>query len=271
MNVLKQGIRGEFSGAMLPRYLLGMSLVFWGLVYFCWRLYPAENQFSIMTHFFSFLGSFDEKHNPQGWWLFSIALIFLGIAHIPLTIFFYRRFSVISKHGAALGALLFLLGSVGMILVAFFPESRRHFWDDLSFGVIHIRIAGFSAMVFGLGIFWHGLLLIKGWFFMTENTASHSFHYQRLVWPYAFWMLMFLLTAWHLIQRHFMYMVLRKAIAAGDAPSVHYFKAFSDSRFSLFLWENIIIYTWFIFLIWFSLALPRELPGPDTTSDGRTT
>ncbi|MCK5863064.1 MAG: hypothetical protein KAH38_11295, partial [Candidatus Hydrogenedentes bacterium] len=83
MEFLIRMLTGDFERTEIRRYLILMSVVFWGFILLAWIGYPAENKYSIMTHTFSFLGSYKTKHSPQWWWLFSIAMLFWCCAGIP--------------------------------------------------------------------------------------------------------------------------------------------------------------------------------------------
>ena len=91
-NRLRRIFSGDLSVPEARRLVLLKAGIFWGLIFLCWVIYPAENAFSIQTHTFSFLGSFEEKHNPAGWWLFTVAMCFWGIAMLPFAAYVYRRF-----------------------------------------------------------------------------------------------------------------------------------------------------------------------------------
>lgn len=252
--------RGQLSKEGLPVYLLAMTVAFWGLIYLSWRYYPEEHYFSVMTHFFSLLGAFDDNQNPGGWWWFSAAIIAWGFFMIPLSFYAYRRFCFISKKGAALGLFFFLASCAGLLLVGIFPQANVPIFGDLHFGTVHILCALFCGGAFGLAVLWHGLLLLFHHVFGEKQRSSPYFNLRRLFWPFALWMAVFFSMTYHLVKRDIMYTQLRKAIAVGEAPYVNYLKAFQETRFSFFLWENIMIFAHFIFLIWFFFILPRELP-----------
>jgi hypothetical protein len=79
MELLKRFLSGDLERTEIRRYLIFMTGVFWGLIFLAWLGYPAEHKYSITTHTFSFLGSYNEEHSPQWWWLFSIAMLFWSV------------------------------------------------------------------------------------------------------------------------------------------------------------------------------------------------
>ena len=184
MTSLCSAIKGDFTLPMLRRYVLIEAVVFWGLIFTAWISYPAENRESIMTHTFSFLGSFESKHNPQWWWIFSIAMAFWGTANAPLVLYAHRPFAAISVWGARAGAGLFLLGSVGIVLIAIFPDARGEVIGNWEWTEIHEKAAIAVAAGFILGILWHGALLLMDLLFSGNNSI---FQHRKFIGPYLFW------------------------------------------------------------------------------------
>ena len=91
METLANLANGHFSPRALRVYLATLSGAFLGLIFLCWRQFPEENAFSILTHTFSYLGSFNEDRNPEGWPLFCIAVTGWGLASVPLVRYTVRR------------------------------------------------------------------------------------------------------------------------------------------------------------------------------------
>ena len=261
MGALRRYIKGDFEHNELRVYLAFEALFFWGLIFICWVIYPEENKYSIMTHTFSFLGSFQSNHNPSGWWLFSAAMVFWGTATVPLVLYLYRRFAAISIWGARAGACLLLAGCVGVVLVALFPDAHGAVIGDVEWTDIHEKAALLIAAGFCLGISWHGILLLKDRFSrraFIENTRSD---YRRLAWPYVFWAVMVGVAAYFQIKWEFVYADMKAAAgASGERIGSHWAEAL-NTWYSFPLWENVMIGTLFVFLIWFSLVVPNEVPA----------
>jgi hypothetical protein len=258
MDVLTRCLWGDFRMIELRRYLAFESLTFCGLIFVSWLSYPDEHHYSIMTHTFSFFGSFESKHNPEWWWIFSIAMTFWGCATVPLVFYVYRRFVTVAAWGARLGVLLMLAGCAGVVLVACFPDAHGAVIGDAEWTDIHEKAALLVAAGFGLGIPWLGLLLLKDRFFGRTARNGYRFDHGRLLWPYLFWLTvtgtaMYFQIAWEFVYAE------RKA--AADAAGAHFGSHWAEAlntRYSFPLWENITIYALFIFLMWFGIALPGE-------------
>ena len=252
---------GHFTRPQLRRYLMTMAGVFWGLILLAWLSYPREHHYSIMSHTFSFLGSNSEEHNPGWWWIFSIAMMFWSVSMLPIVQYTYRRFAVVSKWAAGVGAFLFVLGSVGIAIVALFPDSK-----DVVLGFssteVHEKGAVLVAIGYTLGILWHA-----GMFLRDRLTHRHGgFRLRKLAWPYAAWSGMVGMAAYNQITWGLRYETM-KAEAARTGTSIR--SSWGESLNTIYafpLWENLVIYTLFLFLVWFALAVPHE-PGARVDQD----
>jgi len=258
MEAIKRYLSGDLEKAEIRRYLMVMSCVFWGFIFLAWLGYPAEHKYSITTHTFSFLGSYNEEHNPQWWWLFSIAMLFWCFAGMALAQYYRRRFSEISVWAAWVGAILFMLGCLNIGLVAVFPDVRTVLSNGMRVTEIHEKVAVFAAASFILCIIWHGVLLLKDWLgevlFGNDRQLAHSGMWP----PYVFWLTVLIVGSYHLIKWEHIYAAKK---AAAKAAGLHIGSSWSEAmgtRYAFPLWENVLIYTLFIFLIWFAAALSKE-------------
>ncbi len=258
METLKQWAVGDFRPAGLRRYLGIEAAIFWGLIFLCWTLYPVENKYSIMTHTFSFLGSFETKHNPQFWWLFSAAMMFWGVASVPLVLHLRRRFSAISNGGAAVGAVLMLAGCVGISLIGVFPDAHGRVIGNAEWTDIHEKAAIAVAVGFILGIAWYGLLLLKD----RLAGGQSGFDHRKTIWPYAFWLAVLVVVGYFLVTWEFVYADMKAAAEAAGEPIGSAWSEALNTRYSFPLWENIWIYSNYVFLAWLSLAVPEEVAAP---------
>lgn len=247
-------LTGGFDGRELKWYLGLVTAFFWTLIFLAWVSYPTENRYSIMTHTFSFLGSFETKHNPSWWWIFSIAMTFWGLAVLPLTGYVFRRFRHISLTGSIVGVLFFVCGGIGLIGVALFPDASGRLIGDWRWTDIHEKAAVMTAIGFGLGFPWYGLLLIKQR--LSKKAIPFGFNFSRFIWPYAFWFSVFIVAAYFLIKWEIVYAEMR---ANARATGAHIGSSWSEAMNTIYsfpLWENILIYSMYIFLVWFILLLP---------------
>ncbi len=259
MDVLKRALSPNlFDDAGIRRYLFFVSATFWALIFLAWLGYPAENRYSIMTHTFSFLGSWETKHSPHWWWLFTLAMMFWGVTGIPLALYIRRRFSAVSGWGAWLGAALFLLGFVNIALVGVFPDVKTVLPGNLRMTDIHARVAVLAAAGFILGISWHGLLLLKDWLGATFFGGDRQLARRAFIAPYLFWMSITGVAAYFLIKWEFVYAEKKAAAQAAGIPIGSSWSEAMNTRYSFPLWENVLIYMLFIFLVWFTLILSGE-------------
>lgn len=248
--MLQRAISGQFHPHELRRYLVFKALVFWGLIGTCWLVFPPENHYSIMSHTFSFLGSFQEQHNPHWWWIFSVAMLFWSLAMLPTTRYLYHRFAEISPRGAAAGAGLFVLGSVGIAIVALFPDSPAPVFGAVRWTEIHEKgaVLVFIGFVLGIGVF--GAMLLR-------DRAGRVAH-RGLLWPYLFWCGMLGAAAANQIYWGITYEAMKRNAAA---TGQHIRSSWGESLNTFYafpLWENLVIYALFAFLIWFTLATLRR-------------
>lgn len=251
-------LRGHLRPHEVRWYVALEAAIFWGLIALAWFLFPAEHHYSIWTHTFSFLGSFEEKHNPSWWWIFSIAMIFWGLANIPLNAYVHRRLRHVSPYGAWAVTLLFLLGSIGVILVALFPDAPAPVFGSLRWTEIHEKAAVMVFLGFGLGIFWLGALLALNRIRRSRGTDTPLRH-RRFLPPYLLWLSVFGTAVYFQASWEIMY-AQRKA--AAQAAGTHIGSSWSESLNTIYgfpFWENLVIYAMYIFLAWLPLALPAEM------------
>ena len=267
MDTLFRCVKGGFHREELKLYLTAVSVYFWGLIFLAWLSFPADHKFSIMTHTFSFLGSFEAKHNPQWWWIFSIAMVSWGILMVPLVFYYHRRFVAISRGGAVTGTLLLLLGCAGISMVGIFPDASPVLFGSVRWTDIHEKAALMVAAGFIFGLSCHGVLLLKDRFFMANNPHGLRFDHGKLFWPYLMWSSVLAVSAYFLIRWEFVYPQWKAAAMAEGRDIGSSWSASLGTRYSFPLWEQAMIYTLYIFLVWFALVLPAN-SVPTSSSPG---
>jgi hypothetical protein len=146
--------RGNLTPTELKRCILLQACVSTALFFLAWLFYPSKNHFSILTHTFSFLGSFEQRHNPRGFIFFSLGLIYQSLLFVPLFMYRHRQLALVWRTPARIATALFLAGCAGLVVVALFPDARQDFIQDLSYGRIHNRAALLAYLGFlsGMGI-----------------------------------------------------------------------------------------------------------------------
>lgn len=248
----------------IPRYVAFKATTFWGLIFLAWLSYPAEHHYSIMSHTFSFLGSWDPQHNPKWWWIFTVAMVFWGTATVPLVVAGYKRFRPVSRVGAGIGAALMLLGCIGVIVVGLVPDVRDPFIAGKRWTDVHEVAAVLVAVGFTLGILWHAGLIVKDRFGTRRFSHAHGFHLRAFFWPYALWGTVVAVAAANQIRWGLLY-ERRKAAAAAAGETIK--SSWGESLNTIYafpLWENVVIYALFAFLVWFTLAVhgaPEDYSG----------
>ena len=259
MNALKRIICGDFRAHELRRYVACKTVIFWGLILLCWSLFPRENEFSIMTHSFSYLGSFEPFHNPRWWWIFTVAMVLWGVALVPLVLYIHRRFVHVSRWGAAVAAFELLLGCLGLVLVGAIPSVHGQLVGNQSWAGIHRDAGLLVAIAFCAGIFAHELLLFRDGF-TRKRLGKHG--YWRFFWPYlVFWAIAFTAT-YFLVRWMFVYEELKRAAAATGRQLEGSWTEALHTWYSIPMWETVMICTLYVFLLWFVLMVPGEVSIP---------
>ena len=264
LQILKQCLRGEFSSQTLYRYLVFLCCTFWGLILLAWIGYPTENKYSIMTHTFSFLGSYEDKHSPTWWWLFTLAMLFWAVGGVPLVLYIQRHFSKVSPWGARAGAALLLVGCLNIGLVGIFPDVKTPLGENLRVTDVQEHGPLLAAIGFILGISLHGILLLKDRFFSEESKFVH----RPFLPPYLFWMTIVAVASYFLIKWEFVYAEMKAAANAAGEPIGSSWSEAMNTIYSFPLWENILIYTLFIFLVWLSLVLSKAGSAAELEREG---
>jgi hypothetical protein len=158
---------------------------------------------------------------------------------------------------------LFLMACLGIMTIAVFPDARGKVIGNFEWTHIHEKAALLVAIGFGLGIPWHGILLLKDWFSPRNPRSADGFHHARFVWPYLLWTTVFSVGMYFQIKWEFVYADMKAAAAAAGTQIGSHWSEALNTRYSFPLWENLVIYTMFVFLVWFTLLMPNEVPRPN--------
>ncbi len=247
--------KGDFDRPVLQRYLAVVGGIYWCLIFACWRLFP-EHKFSIMSHTYSALGSYDQSNNPQWWWLFSVAMTSWGVVMIPVVFYNFRRLAVISAGAAGMGALFMMLGGIGISLVGIFPDAGGVTFGNHEIREVHKYVALAGAGGYLLSALWFGGMLV----YDVLVTGNGDFDYKWIIPPYVILGSVFGTGVHYLLQWESVYGKLKAAAIAAGQPVPGHFGAALNTRYSFPLWENLTIWSLFIFIVWFALALPEEAP-----------
>jgi len=258
MKYLHGMAAGEFEPRTLRIYLAAEALVFWGIIFLCWRLFPEANAFSIHTHTFSYLGSYEPDRNPGGWWLFTIAMVFWGLATIPIVRHNLRRLGGGEASGA-LRATRFLLiaGCAGIVIVGLFPDARGPLIGSLRWTDIHYLGALILVLGFIIGIPRFTLHLVRAARDPQRDPASRH-RLRRALWPQYFFMAVSTIALTLLLAWVFVYEHRRAAAEAAGLDFGSPWREAMNTPYSFPLWDNVYVYTLFIYFAWTALALSGE-------------
>jgi len=261
MNPFKSIIQGHFTPRSLRIYVVLESLFFYGLIFLCWYQFPAENAFSILTHTFSYLGSFNEDRNPHGWWLFGVAMTGWGLATIPLVRYLGRSLAPYEARHGIIATRLLTAGAIGIILVGLFPDARETLIGPIRWTSMHYVGAVVLVLGFMTGVPWMAWTLRRITRLEQLDGATRR-TFQQARWPQRFFLAissvaLIFLTAWVFVYE------IRKA-AAEEAGLVFGspWQEAMNTPYSFPLWDNVFVHTLFIYLIWTALTLP---PPRDTS------
>ncbi len=269
MNRMRRILSGRHAPQEIRWHLTVLAVVYWGLVFCAWLGYSGERAFSITSHMLSALGSYDARHNPNWFWVFSVAMIYCGLVMIPVMIYVYRRFAAISRWGASIGAFFFLAGCVGLILTGLFPYARGTVFGVWDLRHVHGGVAGTMGAAFVIGFLWHGLLLLKDMFSERRLVAAGKTSYLRFAGPYLACSPVFIIAATRI-----QWESIHAALQAAANASAREAAAAMDAALSGFrhfpLLEHLAIWALTIYVIWFTIALPHRTGQPELSGDIQT-
>ena len=253
-------VSGRFAPETLRLYLAAEALIFCSTIFLCWRLFPQENAFSIHTHTFSYLGSFEADRNPPGWWLFSIAMVFWGLACVPIVLHNLRCLPPASSRGLQVTRGLMLTGCFGIVLVGLFPDARGPILGPIRWTDLHYLGAIFVVIGFVFGVPWFAARLFRAARSpQTPEPARTACRRARV--PQLLFMAETTVALTFLIRWEFLYRGRRvEALAAGRTIGSSWTEAM-NTPYSFPLWDNLFVYTLFVYLAWTALALSSKRPG----------
>lgn len=238
--------RGEFSGRGIRVYVAAISVVFWGLIGTCWLIFPDEHNFWILTHTFSYLGSFDADRNPEGWWLFTLAMCFWAITAVPMVRYLARCLEGGAPVLARRGRRWLLLGCAGIGIVGLFPDAGITFHGEFGLSDLHNLGAVAVALGFIIGASHFAAIVFR-------RSAPARLHRAR--WPHGVFLTVTVVALYFLIRWEFIYYRLKtEADAAGVTVGSSWQEAM-NTIYAFPLWDNVFVLVAFVYLVWSALAL----------------
>lgn len=252
MERLKRYLAGQHTHTEMRWHLAIIVIVFWGLV-LCARIgYETGRDYSMHKQMLSALGSFDERHNPQWFWIFTLAMVFCGTFLVPVTFYIHRRFLVISEWGARIGMCLFLLGCTGITFTGLFPDAHLKLFGEVSSSKIHGITASLIIIGFFFGMILHGILLLKDKF-RNQEFAEGDASYWKFIGPYLVCAAVVGATLSR-IRWDYLY----SAILASGADAARYWDDALKGLDHFPLLEHLAIWALTIYIVWFTILLPHE-------------
>lgn len=270
MSLIREIFQGHFTPRTLRIYLAVEVLLFWGVIFVCWRLFPAENAFSIHTHTFSYLGSFELDRNPRGWWLFGAAMTAWGLATVPLVRYSTRRVAPVAPRGARVVRGLLLAGCAGVMIVGIFPDARGEVVAGVRWTDLHYFGALFVVLGFLIGITWLAVLVRRAARFPEFDPATRR-AFQRARWPHAFFVAVSAVALFYLIRWEFVYPKLKAAAEAEGRDFGSSWREAMHTIYSFPLWDNVFVVTLFVYFVWATLALPDTISQVGSGTRGART
>jgi len=257
MKLLLNLVWGQIEPATLRIYLAAQALFFWGVIFVCWRLFPVENAFSILTHTFSYLGSFEPDRNPPAWWLFCIAMVFWGLSSVPVVRFIIRQVALASGKPLRGPVRMLLTGCGGIVLVGLFPDARGTILGPIRWTDLHYLGALFVVIGFVFGVPWFAARLFRA-ARSPETSEPARTACRRACLPQLLFIAETTVALSVLICWEFIYWGRRvEAEAAGRTIGSSWSEAM-NTPYSFPLWDNLFVYTLFVYLAWTALALSSE-------------
>lgn len=258
METVKRCLTGRHNPAEIRLHLALLAVGYWVLVYFAWRGYTSQHPYSITTHTLSALGSFDKGHNPQYYWLFTLAMVYCGAAMIPIILYIRSKVAAVSEVGAWVGSLFFIMGGIAIILTGIFPDARGEVLGSWEWRHIHLRVAVTIAIGFGTGIIWHAVLLLYDMFARGSFSDAGSLPYLKLMGPFSVTIPIFI-AAGYRIDWGYLYGALYAAVRSSSEETKTYWEAAVDGLQSFPVLEHMAIWGLTLFVIWFAAVLPWQM------------
>ena len=235
---------GKFNSTQLLVYVIIQISVFVTFLVLARVTYPKENNYSIMNHTMSFLGSKEPFRNPKGWYFFSIAIMWITIADIPLNLYIFRYLLTFSPVFAWIMIMSGGISTINGVLVSIFTDvdtdrelSGGDFIQDLKSGRIHNVTAVITFSTFILANLITGLAYL-----------FHPLQRSLYTWLPPFLIFMIVLTGF------FLFNALWQKKCKNDEK----LESFpGDGIYSFPLWEWLLFFSLYIFLFWIVfLAVP---------------
>lgn len=126
-----------------------------------YRLYPAENEFSIMRCTVSFLGSPDPDRNPPGWRWHQLGMSSLILALSQMIWWRHRNFLPFTGPVIRKASALYAAGFALIFLAVWIVDSDNILWAGIREGVIHTQVAIIGILTLLVAVSVDGVTLTR--------------------------------------------------------------------------------------------------------------
>ncbi|CAL6058666.1 Conserved_hypothetical protein [Hexamita inflata] len=245
----KNHVIGRFASVKHMRvHVLGGFV----LILFCYFtaiiLYPKQNHYTIMEKTFSNLGSFDKESNYRGWYFYSLLQLVSFCVNFPMAFYQHRRLKPINITVSILACIGMVTGAVCQFFLCFFPASEQVLSGSLMWGDFHNNIGylGFAGCLFGYVMY--GVLSI------IDRCKKKVLNHLKVDLAISFIIVMFLLTTTAICS----WLIIYPKLKAKDPSMPSFRKASQYTIFDFTMWENLFVYSLYIFNLVFPFTLDFE-------------
>ncbi|MCF2141489.1 MAG: hypothetical protein K9W44_15650 [Candidatus Lokiarchaeota archaeon] len=236
-------ISGKFTRRQLLHYMGLCAGLFFALLFISWQFYPKSLNYSILTHTISYLG--DYTQNPKGWLYFTFSFIVIGLSFIPLIFYIHSRVVLIERWWGRLGSLFLIEGSIGIIIIAFFPDVHgADFFQDMTLGKAHVLISTVTFLLFSAGFTIYGILFLV-------NAYPNIHRGKPDLYPNAHTRYVFISFAVFGMGTLITQIISNIRDYPWPGPGIYSFP----------LWEWLLSFNFFISIYWLAFTLPNKIPS----------
>ncbi|CAL6002196.1 DUF998_domain-containing protein [Hexamita inflata] len=230
--------------------VVGFVLIWciYGASYYTFNLSNYPQQYSIMTSTFSFLGSWDSERNPKGWYWFTIGMILSFFVEIPLLMYVYQRLKHVDLKLAKVSLVFWFMGVCAQFLVGCFPDANSIIFGKIKFTDIHTSVAIITFLSLLVGAPINGALVAYDRPRSCKKIGKKNMLNHRHT-----DICIGLINAIFCIS--LVFCGLGQLIGKISTQSI------KNTIWSFPLWENVVIFTLYLYLIWFPFTLPRRTDG----------
>ncbi|CAL6082339.1 Conserved_hypothetical protein [Hexamita inflata] len=272
LNWIKRILQGHFNTrAQLLVYCAVMLLGFTAFMVAAWvtfdlnvwkREHSRTNFYAPWNNTFSELGSRDDSKNPKYYLLFSCCLWWLIVFDIPLSFFVYRRNVVINKVAAVTSQVFYVIGWIGITLDGCFCSTMQKIPGTNVVSMdIHVPASTLGMIGFAVALFNNAFNMVRD---QTKCLGKRRWadHQQRKLFnPRHTYISAVLMSSVCVIALSLT--IINLILKAKHIPEQPWMKYTIGGE----LWENILICTLILTILWNVLALPVKIPKVKNEAD----